>query len=353
MKPRTILLIEDDLAVRETSAEILALAGYDVLQAGDGRQGIDLARSARPDLVVCDIMMPEIDGYGVLHVVGRDPRTSDIPFIFLTAKTEPSDVRKGMDLGADDYITKPFDESVLLGAIESRLRRRDRFQRAFGEGTEGLDRLLNEARDLEPLKGLSRDRKVKKARRKEMLFHEGDDLLHVPQVISGVARTYKMNRDGKILVTGLCGPGDLIGYMGLLEGGRALESAEMVEDGEVSLIPREDLLDLLYKDRDVSLRFIRMLARNMAEKEAHMVHLAYASVRQRVANMLLRALEHQPNEGGTGIRISREEMASMAGIAHETVTRCLADLREEGAIQTIGREVIIKNRQALERLART
>lgn len=350
---RTILLVEDDTAVRENMAEILELAGYRVVQASDGRRGIELARSEHPDLIVCDIMMPEIDGYGVLHVVGRDPKTMDVPFIFLTARTEAADVRKGMELGADDYIAKPFDESTLLAAIESRLLRRDRLRRAFGAGVGSFDQLLDKARGLEALKDLGKERKMRKVLRKEMLFREGDEMSQVPLISTGTVRTYKMNNEGKVFVTGFCGPGDLVGYMALLQDGHALESAEAVEDSEVSMVPREDLLGLLYKDRDVSLQFIRMLAKNVAEKEAHMLQLAYASVRQRVAAMLLRALAHSPSDGPMAVHLSREEMASMAGTAHETVTRCLADLKEEKLIATRGREVQVLNKAGLERLART
>ncbi|MBL8011915.1 MAG: response regulator, partial [Flavobacteriales bacterium] len=117
---KTILLIEDDSDVRENTAEILELANYRVLKAENGRRGVEMARKEQPDLVLCDIMMPELDGYGVLHLLGRDPATAEVPFIFLTAKAERSEVRKGMELGADDYLTKPFDESELLNAIEGR-----------------------------------------------------------------------------------------------------------------------------------------------------------------------------------------------------------------------------------------
>src|SRR4029450_11912772 len=119
-----------------------------------------------------------------------------------------------------------------------------------------------------------------KLEKKEMLFHERDELRSVPYIVSGKVRTFKINHDGKEFVTGLHGAGEFIGYMGLLENGRAMESAEALEALEVALIPREDLLALLYRDRDVSIRFIKMLARDVKEKEQHLLELAYASVRQ-------------------------------------------------------------------------
>lgn len=118
---KRILLIEDDVTVRENTAELLELSNYEVITASDGKQGCLKAHSVVPDIIVCDIMMPEMDGYGVLQELSKTPKTANIPFIFLSAKTEHKDIRRGMDLGADDYLTKPFEEEDLLSAIESRL----------------------------------------------------------------------------------------------------------------------------------------------------------------------------------------------------------------------------------------
>src|SRR5690606_4635923 len=118
---KTILLIEDDTALRENTAELLELSGYTVFTAPNGKVGIEKAKSVSPNIIICDIMMPEIDGYGVLENVASEEKTKHIPFIFLSAKTEHKEIRKGMDMGADDYLTKPFDEQELLSAVESRL----------------------------------------------------------------------------------------------------------------------------------------------------------------------------------------------------------------------------------------
>lgn len=129
MSQHTILIIDDNDDLRENTAELLSLGGYKTLVAEDGKKGVSLVLSNKPDLVVCDIMMPGLDGYGVLHLVRKNPETENIPFIFLTAKTERSDFRKGMEMGADDYITKPFEEHELMNAIESRLKKYDVLQK--------------------------------------------------------------------------------------------------------------------------------------------------------------------------------------------------------------------------------
>ena len=128
---KTILLIEDNKDIRENTAEILELSNYEVLTAENGKIGVELALKQPPDLIICDIMMPVMDGYGVLHSLGKNKETAAIPFIFLTAKTERTDMRKGMEMGADDYITKPFEEIELLNAVEARLKKSDALEKGI------------------------------------------------------------------------------------------------------------------------------------------------------------------------------------------------------------------------------
>jgi len=121
--PIKILVIEDEPEMRRNLLTVLRLEKFSTVAAENGRMGVELARKERPDIVVCDVMMPELDGLGVLQALRQDPATASIPFIFLTAKGEKNDVRSGMNLGADDYLTKPVAKADLLGAITSRLAR--------------------------------------------------------------------------------------------------------------------------------------------------------------------------------------------------------------------------------------
>ncbi|MBD2502843.1 EAL domain-containing response regulator [Anabaena azotica] len=118
-----ILVIEDEDSVRENILDLLQAEDFDTVSAANGRIGIDLAMAEFPDLVLCDMMMPEVDGYGVLSALRQEPLTATIPFIFLTAKSAKADFRQGMDMGADDYLTKPFTRAELLSAIMNRLER--------------------------------------------------------------------------------------------------------------------------------------------------------------------------------------------------------------------------------------
>src|SRR5688572_10650957 len=139
---KKILLIEDNDDIRENTAEILELANYKVVTAANGKLGIETALAEQPDLIVCDIMMPVLDGYGVLHTLHKNESVKNIPFIFLTAKTERNDFRRGMELGADDYITKPFSGTELLNAIEGRLKKADLLKEEYESGLDGVNKLL-------------------------------------------------------------------------------------------------------------------------------------------------------------------------------------------------------------------
>ena len=120
---KTILIIEDEPQIRRNIATLLELEGYRILEATNGIQGIEVARQGAPDLILCDITMPDMDGFAVIHVIRSIPALNAVPFIFLTAHSHPSEVRAGMNLGADDYLSKPFTAPHLLGAIESRMHR--------------------------------------------------------------------------------------------------------------------------------------------------------------------------------------------------------------------------------------
>ncbi len=118
-----ILVIEDELEIRSNLLELLELEGYDVISADNGMTGLLGAIEHAPDLIICDVMMPELDGHDVLRALRQESKTVGIPFIFLTALANKEDIRKGMVLGADDYLTKPFTRSEVLTAVESRLQK--------------------------------------------------------------------------------------------------------------------------------------------------------------------------------------------------------------------------------------
>jgi CRP-like cAMP-binding protein len=349
---KTILIIEDNLDVRENTAEILELANYKVLQAENGKQGVELAQQVKPDLIICDIMMPVLDGYGVLHMLSKNPETATIPFIFLTAKAERSELRKGMEMGADDYITKPFDDIELLNAIESRLKRKDVLRKDFAKNIEGLNDFLESAKTFDDLKKLSEEQEVIKYKKKENIYLEGNYPKAVYFVNKGRIKSYKTNEQGKEFITGLYKEGDFLGYMDLMQEGRYTDSAAVLEEAEVCLIPKDDFFSLIYKNAQVSRSFIKMIADNLKEKEEQLIKLAYNSVRKRVAEALITLNNRYGNNdaGSFSMSMPREDLASLAGTATETTIRMLGDLKDEGLIEVKGSTITILNANALARL---
>ncbi len=339
---KRILIIEDDTIMRENTAEILELAQYEVKTAPNGKAGTILAREMKPDLIICDIMMPELDGYGVLHVLSKDPKMSAIPFIFLTAKAEKSEMRKGMDLGADDYLTKPFEEMELLNAIETRLRKNEIIKREFSRDLQGLTSFLDEASGLDELKNLSKSRPVSKYKKKEVIFHVGDQPHYVYFLSKGSIKTFKTNDEGKEFITHVYGAGDFFGHAPLFENKSCSDTAVVLEESEIVKIPKEDFTALLHRNRDVSSKFICLLSNQVEEQERQLVRMAYDTVRKRTAEALLQ-LHRLGQAGGktSSLRVSRDDLASMVGTATETVIRCLSEFKEDEMIEIHGREIVI------------
>ncbi|MDH3243527.1 MAG: response regulator [Saprospiraceae bacterium] len=347
---KKILVIEDNTEVRENLVEILSLSDYDVLAAPEGKTGVSLATEHLPDLVLCDVMMPELDGFGVLRILSKNPATMDIPFIFLTAKAEKTDFRKGMGLGADDYITKPFDDVELLDAIEVRLKKRERMVEAFDGTSQGLHHFFSEAKAQKELDKLSEDREERKFAKRSIIFEEGQRANWLYFIVDGKVKCYKTSEYGKELITHIYGSGEFFGYIPLITDSIYTESASALEDVTLLLIPKDDFNLLLYQNKDFGLQFIKMLANQVHEIEEHLVNLAYDSVRKKVAKAL-QALFDKYQEG-TQARFSilREDLASLAGTAKETVIRTLSDFKDENLIEIDGNDLIISNVDKLKHL---
>jgi DNA-binding response OmpR family regulator len=285
---KRILLIEDNLEVRENTSEILSLANYKVLTAENGKVGAEMAMRELPDLIICDIMMPELDGYGVLHILSKKVETARIPFIFLTAKTERADIRKGMSLGADDYLTKPYDETDLLNAIEARFRKSDLQSKHYETSEAGLNNFITDAKHVLNLQDLCKDKKVKVVKKKGQIFAEGDLPQWLYFIKSGTVKAFRVNPDGKELIINLYKPGDFFGYEAILDNTVSAESTIAMEDSELVQISGYDFTTLMHAQPDVSRAFIGLLCKKVAEKENQLLQLAYNSVRQRTAEALLK-----------------------------------------------------------------
>jgi DNA-binding response OmpR family regulator len=258
---KTILLIEDNNEIRENTAEILELAMYNVFTAPNGKLGVEKAVDVKPDLIICDIMMPVLDGYGVLHAIQKQEEIKNTPFIFLTAKTERNDFRKGMELGADDYITKPFDATELLNAVDSRLKKVDLLKKEFSKDMDGVHQLILESSGGDAIKAMVENRSTNTYKKKQVIYKEGNHPTQLYYVLSGKIKTFKSNDDGKELVTDLYSAGDFLGHIALLQGSVYRETAEAIDDCEIAIIPKKEFEELLGNSKEVAQKFINLLAK--------------------------------------------------------------------------------------------
>jgi CheY-like chemotaxis protein/CRP-like cAMP-binding protein len=345
MDSKTILVIEDNEEVRENLEEILELYGYTVVLAEDGKVGVEKAIEHQPDLILCDVMMPRLDGFGVLNILTKKPETASIPFIFLTAKAEKADFRRGMNLGADDYVTKPFYKDELLSVVETRLDKSNRLKKQFDQTEQGLSAFINEARGYQELQKLSQERKTKSFKKRELIFEEGEYPRYLYFVNKGKIKAFKTNENGKEYIVSVHNEGDFLGYVDLIKDDKYSESAAALEESELSLIPKEDFNKLLTANRDVTSQLIKMLANNISEKEEQLLHLAYHSVRKRVADAVIYLSDKEDTDE---INILRDDLARIVGTAKESVIRMLTEFKNDGYIDIIDGTITIRDRQKLE-----
>lgn len=348
---KKILFIEDDTVVRENTAELLELSDFEVITASNGKIGLALAKKEKPDIIVCDIMMPELDGYGVLQALAEDPATMQIPFIFLSARTEHKDIRRGMDLGADDYLTKPFEEEELLSAIESRLAKvqilknlREKETIHSGNGEEQLNS-LNDLREL-----------VKKYEHQtykagENIYEEGKLGHHFFFIERGVVKSHKMDQYGKELITQVYKEGDFFGNTSFNKSSSYQEYATAMEDTRVYAITKDELKEILSKNNKITLDLIDVMSENITGIKEQLLEMAYGSVRKKTARTILLFSQNIRRHPTQSIRISRSDLASVAGMASETLIRTLSEFKKEGLLEIEGRNIKLLNVEALKKIS--
>lgn len=331
---KSVLIIEDNTDIRENTAEILDLAGYRTFSAENGKRGVELALREKPDLIICDIMMPELDGYGVLHLLRKNAETRYTPFIFLTAKIERTDFRKGMEMGADDYITKPFEDIELLNAIEIRLKKAEVLEKKYTLSQSGINEFLKDVKAAGIISKLAEEYNIESYSKKHVVYNEGKRPRFLYYLISGKVKGYKTHEDGKEYITDIFSSGDFIGYGAIIENRNYEDSAVVLEDAEILQLPKEDFLQMIYADINVAARFIHIITRNVREKEERLLHLAYGSLRKRVARAMVDLhRKYNPGDSNKAIEISRDDIAHYVGTATESLIRTLSDFKAEKLVE--------------------
>jgi DNA-binding response OmpR family regulator len=348
---KSILVIDDNPGIRENTAEILELAGYKTFTAENGKKGVEVAVKEKPDVIICDIMMPELDGYGVLHLLKKNAGTENIPFVFLTAKTERSDFRKGMEMGADDYITKPFEEIELLNAIETRLKKSAVLENKYPASQQGISQFIKDAKSTGMIDQLADQYAVEQYSKKQALYQETKRPRFLYYLVKGKVKGFKTHEDGKEYITDLFSDGDFIGYPALIEDRNYDDSAVVLEDAEIMQIPREDFLQMINSNMDVAAKFIRIMTQNVKEKEERLLNLAYSSLRKRVARALV-DIHAKFNTGNTNnaLEISRDDFAHYVGTATESLIRTLSDFKSEKLIEIKEGKITVTNLDKLKNL---
>ena len=347
---KKILVIEDNTEVRENICEILELDSYEVIAAENGKIGAQKAIDYIPDLILCDVMMPELDGFGVLKILSKNENTQSIPFIFLTAKAEKTDFRKGMGLGADDYIIKPFDDTQLLEAIEMRLKKR---RKTIKKETNdrGIQQFFSEVKAQKDFERLIHDKEIRSFQDRNEIYADGSEARWLYFIISGSIKRSRINEFGKELITHIYKEGDYFGYFAILQDIRHTDYAIALGDTTLRLIPADDFKLMLFNNRDFTAQFVRVLSEVVEDNEQKLLEMAYSSVRRKVANALLDFSslgKFNEDDDSIWLTISRENLAAAAGTAKETLIRTLSDFKAEGLLQIQGKNIIITDKASLE-----
>lgn len=340
---KKILLIEDDQILRENTRELLELENFKVYTAGDGIEGIEMAKAIKPHLIICDILMPKMDGFEVLNKINQTEELRDTPFIFLSAMTESKDIRRGMNLGADDYITKPFDEKDLVLAIKSRLAKHALLLRKKNDPSSVSE--MNSLEELEQY--FNKAGESFEVEKNEKVYYERKHANFVFLLKSGLVKTHRMDEYGKELITGLYKKSDFFGYYHFLNHSSYPETATALETSYIYRLSSLKFQDILNSSQHLTLELAQLLSDNLSVLKNHLLEMAYSSVLKKTTNTILQFAEIMQANDEEGIKISRTDLASVAGISTESFIRSLSSLKKEGLIDIEGRNIKILNFEKL------
>jgi len=345
---KKILLIEDDEEFRASTVDILSLSNYEVQACKNGKEGVQKSLSWKPDLIICDIILPKLDGYGVLRVLRNSEFLKDVLIICITGHQEIEHYRKCMEFGADDFLLKPFSPTELLKAIETRFDRHsihsEHLTTQSSTGRKKYDDIL--AKVLE-------GRPVVPGRKGSPMFEAGQTPRFACYVISGMIRTIRFDFSGKELTTGIFTKGKFVGLSEALQGIPFMDSAIVLQNSELILIPIVDFLQITHREPVFLSSLVNQLALDVISNNQLLINLAYQDMRGKVALALLRLYQFykKDNPQVTHVKQPRAIIASMAGVAKESATRTMIDFVEEGIVEVTPEGYRILNFERLERLA--
>ncbi len=345
-----IIVIEDNQDVRENIVEILELAGYEVASAENGILGIDLIREQTPDLILCDVMMPKLDGFGVLKILSGDSKTANIPFIFLTAKTEKEDFRKGMNLGATDYIIKPFDEAELLESIEIRINKHQSMMTIpILDDNLNIGAMYTEEIVYKKINDRFGEQDIRLVKKGGNIYRYQNHPHHIFKILSGRVKIVKRSEEGKEFICDFYGPNQFFGMKQLFQHSVYHDEAVAVEDTELMTITREELLELMAKNHDICCWLMNNMSLVVDQLQDRLITLAYGSVRKRLKASLIAIKDKNkiPPNDEYKFYLRREDLAAFVGVSKETLIRTLSDFKEEGIIAIENGQIVLPANKTL------
>ncbi|MGB4970214.1 MAG: response regulator [Saprospiraceae bacterium] len=339
---KKILIIEDNTEMRENITEILQLSGYHVFAAADGVLGVQAAREHKPDLILCDIMMPNLDGFGVLKILNHDELLKNTPLVFLTAKAEKEDFRKGMNLGAEDYLIKPFEDSDLLQVVENKLHKYENLSKS--RASKILTGLIHfeEFINLKQVQDLITHCETKEFGKKSKIWMLHENINNIYYIEKGMAKEVIETVGGKELILDFYRAPCFMGLYHLFQT-KYKSTTEIIEPSYIKSISKKLIEDIILKENLLT-SYQHLFAERSQDYVQRLAINSFGNVREKVAYHLYN-LSKSFQE--SAIHLGREDLASYCGIAKETLIRTLTEFKEEKLIQLNSEGIIILQSQKL------
>jgi len=344
---KRILIIENNVNLLSSYKEILKKAGFNVIIALYGDTGINEAITKMPDLILCNTLVPYVDGFGVLAVLSKNPATAHIPFIFVSPTSKLANLRKAMDMGADDFIMHPFRNNELIKSVEARFNKSKLRAHANEALIDMPDSAFINEKGIEQLQETILQSNFRRIKKKQALYYEGDYNQGIYFLKEGCIKTFKINSDGRELITNIYNSNSFIGLDYLMIDGPLCENAEAIECCSIYFITKKTILDLLKTDIKLNHYIIKWLSNDLAHKKDRLLELAYESVRKRLSKVIIQL--NKDSFPINKVEISRDELAGLAGVASETVSRILTDFKQLGLIERNGNFINITNQEGLSK----
>lgn len=339
---RKILVIQPNEKIADFISEVLTQANYRVFIASTGKKGIVLAKKNLPNLIICDVILPKLEGFDVLQIVSTITEFKGIPFILITENYAIEDIRKGIFLGATDFLRKPVEKEELLKVVEDRLKRTEVFEKNrlpqklkkpipfnFFENNNLAKLLINK-----PLITYSRG---------ELIYFSQNKINHFYVIKEGFVKTYVSNASGKEFITNFYGDNNYFGYSTIFNKNAELESAKAITKTQLYIISKSELLNILVNNHTVIYGFIEFLTSEINRYHEKFALVSYGSVREKTAQTLIYLQTNFPNYFSSYIKLKRKDLANFAGIAKETLIRTLHDFNTEKLIKITKNGIKILN----------